>query len=201
MDRNLINFYNEIEELKCTVRYNGAPKIFQESTADHTWKLTFMCIDLIEKYNIKLDIIITMKIALVHDLCEYNQSNDITMADVISGKISKEEKNKIEKEAMNNLVNKYNRKDIFDLWNQYETQVTNEARFVKLVDRIESMLHILDKLKCGHIIGNLTDDVVYADKYINNFPVLKPLLLEIKNQYKAEFKKIGLEWKDEYNLK
>jgi len=200
MNKNLIDFYNEIEDLKNTIRYNGAPDIFKESTADHTWRLALMSIDLIEKYNIELDIIKTLKIALTHDLCEYKQINDVTMADVISGKTSKEDKNKLEKEAMVDLTSKYNRQDIFDLWNEYEKQLSNEAKFVKLIDRIESMLHILKKLKNGHNIGNLTDDVIYADKYIYNFPILKPLLIEIKEQYKIEFEKIGLEWKEEYNI-
>lgn len=190
-ENNLIEFYNEIEELKTTIRYNGASKEFHESTADHTWRLAFMCMDLKESYNIDIDIMHAIKIAFVHDLGEIKLDNDITMVDVLSGKVSKESKDNIELEVIKELSNKYNRNDIYELWMEYESQLTMESKYVKLVDRLESMLHILDKLEKGLMIDNIRDDIVYADKYIDNFPLLIPFLNEIKNRYKVIIEKIG----------
>ncbi|HOO67968.1 MAG TPA: HD domain-containing protein [Bacilli bacterium] len=196
----LIKFYNEIENLKTTTRYNTAPSIFLESTADHTWRVSVMALDLKEKYDLNIDILHAIKIALIHDLGEYNQDNDVTIVDVINNKITKKQKDEMELESIMNLTIKYNRKDILKLWEEYENQSSKEAKYIKLIDKMESMLHILDKIENGYIINNLTDDIIYADKYIKDFPELLPFLRIIKQKYKKVFKKIGIKWLREYDI-
>ncbi|OGO86909.1 MAG: hypothetical protein A2Y24_08395 [Clostridiales bacterium GWE2_32_10] len=196
----LLDFYNEINKLKNTVRYNGADDIFKESTADHTWRLALMCIDLKEKNNIDIDITYAVKIALIHDMCEYQQNNDITIVDVIDGRVTKKDKKKLELDTMKVLAERYSRNDIFEIWMDYENQNSKESKYVKLLDRMESTLHIIDRLGKDNFISNLDAVATYCDKYIANFPELIPVLRGIKDKLKVKFIRIGIEWKMEYDM-
>jgi len=78
-----------------------------------------------------------MQLSIVHDLAEA-QVGDITPREGIS----KEEKRRLEREAMSNfceamLHNSVAASRILSLWEEYEEQHTPEARFVKDLDRFE----------------------------------------------------------------
>lgn len=79
-----------------------------------------------------------MKLALVHDMAECIVG-DIAPAD----NIPKAEKHRREKEAMEHLtglLNESQRKEIYELWNEYETQSSAEAKLVKELDQLEMIL-------------------------------------------------------------
>ncbi|CAG8471805.1 12606_t:CDS:2 [Acaulospora colombiana] len=78
--------------------------------------------------------------AIVHDLAE-SLVGDITPFEGIS----KEEKHRRESEAMRHLCshlleNSPQSKEIFALWQEYEDATTNEAKFVKDIDKFEMIL-------------------------------------------------------------
>ena len=197
---NLLDFYNEVNKLKTTIRYKGTDNVFKESTADHSWRLALMCMDLYERYNVDIEIMYAVKLALVHDLCEYNQNNDFTVSDVLNGRVSKEQKNKLELEAMNDIAKKYNRNDIFEMWKDYENHNSKEAKYIKLLDRMEAILHIIDKLDAGKFISDLGYIAIYCDELVKKFPELIPVLKGIKDKLKRKFLKAGIEWKAEYDV-
>ncbi|KAF5894907.1 HD domain-containing protein 2 [Clarias magur] len=79
-----------------------------------------------------------MKLALVHDLAE-SIVGDIAPAD----NVSKAEKHQREKEAMvriTGLLAEDLRKELYQLWEEYENQSSNEARVVKELDQLEMIL-------------------------------------------------------------
>ena len=79
-----------------------------------------------------------IKLALAHDMAECIVG-DVTPSD----RVSKEEKHRQEKQAMEQLAELAGEeagKELYELWEEYEFQKTPEANFVKDVDRFEMVL-------------------------------------------------------------
>ena len=79
-----------------------------------------------------------MMLSLVHELGE------VYAGDFIPNQVSKEEKHKLEEEAVDNLLNEASfENDFKELWLEYENQLSKEAEFVKQVDKIEPILQAI----------------------------------------------------------
>ena len=106
-----------------------------ESVADHSWSVAMLCMSIIQKYNLELDLDKCMKLAIVHELGE------IYAGVFVPHQISKEEKHKLEVQAVDDLLNEASfDNDYKELWLEYENQTSEEAVFVKQVDKLEPML-------------------------------------------------------------
>jgi putative hydrolase of HD superfamily len=140
-----------------------------------------------------------MKIAAVHDIAEAI-TGDIDFLEIYDGKIEKIGKQKIEKEAVEKLKNFLSPeigKEIFDLWYEYEKSETKEAKFIKALDKIETLTQLAE---AGYKTYDRPEIIAnYADDAVKNFPELLPVLKFVKRKLKEEFVKAGFEWKGEYN--
>ena len=135
-----------------------------ESVADHSWSVTILCMSIIQKYHLDLDLEKCMKIAIVHELGE------IYAGDFIPNQVSKEEKHKLEEQAVDSLLNEASFDNNFkELWLEYENQLSEEAVFVKQVDKLEPMLQ-------APAFGVKTKD--YFNDECVTIPCLKELLQE-----------------------
>jgi len=90
-------------------------------------------------------------------------------------------------------------KEIYNLWQDYEKGRTKEAKFIKALDKIETLTHftgikIPNKIDAPELLG------LYGNKEIKNFPELKEMFKLVKNEIKKDFKKNGVPWKKEYNI-
>lgn len=113
-----------------------------ESVADHSWSTAFLTL----VYGMKEENIDTdhaIKIALVHDLAEAETGDIATRAkDVDQGK-SENEKNELEHHFFEKLTDTLGDDNIRELWKEYEQKKTDEARFVKDMDKVELCLQAL----------------------------------------------------------
>lgn len=135
-----------------------------ESVADHSWAVTILCMSIIQKYHLDLDLEKCMKIAIVHELGE------IYAGDFIPNQVSKEEKHILEEKAVDSLLNEASFDNNFkELWLEYENQLSEEAVFVKQVDKLEPMLQ-------APAFGVKTKD--YFNDECVTIPCLKELLQE-----------------------
>ena len=138
---DLLKFMSLVGKLKSTKRtgwvYRGVKS--PESVSDHMYRMAIMSFLLTgreEGTSINRDQCI--KLALVHDMAECIVG-DITPFDGVS----KEEKHKREKQTMeylSSLVGEEVGKEFLQLWQEYEAQETEEAKFVKDLDRFEMIL-------------------------------------------------------------
>ena len=100
-----------------------------------------------------------VKLAITHDLAECIVG-DITPFDGIP----KDAKHQMELDAMNSIVgllgNTVAAKEIYDLWMEYETQSSNEAIFVKDLDKLEMCCQALEyeKSKSSFCIRRIAHD-------------------------------------------
>ena len=95
-----------------------------ESVASHSWGMSLLAMILCPEY---LDLSKVLQICIVHDLPE-SIVGDITPYDGVS----KEEKKIMESSAMKNIAPEF-----FELWKEYEDQSSEEARFVKRMDKLD----------------------------------------------------------------
>lgn len=195
----IFDFLHKIEKLKPTYRYNKTSTGEKESSADHSWRLALMVFILASELKLDIDVVKAIKIALVHDLAEA-LTGDIDAALIAEGKTTAEDKYSLETKAIKELketLPKESGDEISNLWHEYEKCETQEAKFVKALDKIETLTQLVE---CGHEMYDKPEFIAnYADKAVKNFPELTEVLKIVKRKLKAEYEKGGIEWKEEYN--
>ncbi|KAJ8396260.1 hypothetical protein AAFF_G00021270 [Aldrovandia affinis] len=134
---NMLQFMKLVGQLKRVPRTGWVYRNVKqpESVSDHMYRMSIMALTITDR-NINRDR--CMKMALVHDMAECIVG-DIAPAD----NISKAEKHRREEEAMKHLTGLLQeglRKEIYELWDEYEQQASPEARLVKELDQLEMIL-------------------------------------------------------------
>ena len=201
--KQILNFLHQAGELKKAYRFseNLCKEKFGDSSADHSWRLALMAIVVADELKLGLDMERALKIALIHDLPEAI-TGDIDFRLIAAGKITKEEKNKLEAKAMKKfkkLLPPEIGQEIYNLWIEYETGESKEAKFVKTLDKMESILFFNEvknknKIDAPDLIG------AYGNKQADQFPELKNIFKLIKKELKNEFKESRFPWKKEYDI-
>lgn len=194
----IFNFLHKIEKLKSTLRYNRTTSGRRESVADHSWRLALVTFIIADELKLNINVNRSIKIALVHDLAEA-LTGDIDSILIAEGKVSKEEKEKKEIDAITNLKKTLPEtigKEISDLWCEYNECKTREAKFVTALDKIEAITQLAES---GYKLYAKPEFLAkYANKSVKAFPELLGMLNIVKRKLKSEFDKIGIEWKKEY---
>lgn len=195
----IFNFLRKIENLKSTYRYNKTSAGEKESSADHSWRLSLTTFIIADELKLKIDVTKSIKIALVHDLAEA-LTGDIDAILIAEGKVSAEDKNRQEVGAIKKLKETLPEtigNEISSLWYEYEEGETQEAKFVKALDKIETLTQLAES---GYKIYGKPEFIAnYANKAVKKFPELTEMLKIIKKKLKLEFDKGNIEWKYEYN--
>ena len=146
----VIRFIKEIENLKSVTRTAWTKTGRRESTAEHSWRLAMLLMVLIEDFK-DLDIDKAIKMSLVHDLGELYDGD-------ISAKLQNDNDNKAEMEEkamrrMLTILPENLAENIYDLWKEYNECSTKEAKLVKAMDKLETIVQ--------HNQGNNPEDFDY----------------------------------------
>ena len=146
----VIRFIKEIENLKSVTRTAWTKTGRRESTAEHSWRLAMLLMVLREDFK-DLDIDKAIKMSLVHDLGELYDGD-------ISAKLQNDNDNKAEMEEkamrrMLTILPENLAENIYDLWKEYNECSTKEAKLVKAMDKLETIVQ--------HNQGNNTEDFDY----------------------------------------
>jgi putative hydrolase of HD superfamily len=167
--KELLNFFIEIGKLKKIPRKGWVLIGIKnpETIAGHTFHEAIMAWILAKEKRSNFNIERILKIALVHDLCEL-YAGDMTPYDEILPKDKKEwpklfdkwprflkskkikkylQKHKKERASLIKLTSKLPpalKKEILNLWLDYEKGLTKEGRFVRQVGRLTTLLQALE---------------------------------------------------------
>lgn len=194
-----LSFLGFAEQLKSTLRYGTLRSGRRESTAEHSWRLALMTTLFLPQQTSPLSEERILKIALVHDLSEA-LAGDVDAVLIAEGKMTKEEKQRRENEAWSTMMQNLpeeQQKRLTEWRNEYEEGMTPEAVFVKAMDKLETLLQLVES---GFSTYDKPDFIpTYADKAVAKVPALHNVLREIKKRLKAEFEKGGIPWKAEYD--
>ncbi len=195
----IFNFLSKAERLKSTIRYNKTTSGREESSAEHSWRLALMTFLMADELKLDIDVLRSLKMAIVHDIPEAI-CGDVDAVLIAEGKFSNDLKQENERKAMDELracLPKMLDEEIYGLWHEYQGCETKEARFVKALDKIETLTQLAES---GHKIYDKPEFIAnYGNPYVKDFPELKPMLLELKKRLKKEFEKGGITWKKEYD--
>jgi putative hydrolase of HD superfamily len=135
-----ITAYYEINQLKQLYRQGwlqrGIPKSLCESVAEHSFSMALLAMLLLDRLSPKLDRQQVLLMALIHDLGEI-YAGDFTPQDGVLT----QQKHDLEASAIQQVFGGLpDGQRFIDVWQAYEQGESPEARFVKLVDRLEMAL-------------------------------------------------------------
>jgi len=212
--REILNFLIEVFKLKEMPRTGWVLRDVTdpETVAEHTFGVATIAWPLGEKSN--LSVKKAIKIALSHDLCEV-YAGDITpffyypklpeskeeMKEMLMkwSRLSKKEKEKIgkakfekEKKALFKLVKNLEpkiKKEIFSSWLDYENGLVREGRFVRQLNRIETLVQSI-KFFGTKVVKSGSNWWEWVEEVADNHSLLEFLKVVQSKFYGRKFKTI-----------
>lgn len=130
-------FLREAERLKSVLRSAHTSTGRTESTAEHTWRLCLMAM-IFEDELAGMDMLRLLKMCLVHDLGEAIHG-DIPAIEQ-DRHPGKSEQEKADLVHLTRSLGESQRAAILALWQEYEDAASPEARAVKALDKLETIL-------------------------------------------------------------
>jgi putative hydrolases of HD superfamily len=163
---NLVSFFRFVCNLKRIKRSGWTHKSnieSPESIADHSYSMCVMSMVLAEILNLDTEHI--MKMVNLHDLAES------LVGDYTPDKISAEKKEVLENKAMKKIISKLPsalRENYLDIWNEYNDNITDNAKFVHNLDKLEMALQAKEYEFDGYSKESLQIFLKSATEYISN---------------------------------
>jgi len=140
MDRlaRQLQFILEIDRLKSVYRrtylIDGSRS---ENSAEHSWHLALLAMVLSEHANDSLDVFKVIKMVLIHDIVEIDAGDTYIYGDQ-AGKVERERR---AADRIFGLLPPDQEQEFRQLWHEFETAETPEARFASALDRFMPQLH------------------------------------------------------------
>ncbi|GGE60332.1 HD domain-containing protein [Priestia taiwanensis] len=184
------------EKLKVEMRHSWLSNGRQESVAEHTWRMSLMGI-LIEPYlPQKVDLLKMLKMIIIHDLVEA-EAGDIPTFDTMNSAELKEQKVKNEAKAIENIRDMLGDDlgiELYDLWFEFETKETYEAKVANALDKLEVQIQhneadISTWLEIEHQMTFMMDKHVAFDPVLQQFKGL----IEVEGEKKLHKAGIDVE--------
>lgn len=132
-----VSFIQEAEGLKSVTRTSWTASGRRESTAEHSWRLALLAWALLDQYP-GLDKARVLSLCLIHDLGERYDGDHSASDHPDPVRKEREERAAIARLAA--LLPPEKGEEFRALWEEYEHAATPEARFVKAMDKAETIL-------------------------------------------------------------
>lgn len=134
-----INFIKEIDKIKYIQRKTKLINSDRnENDAEHSWHLAMMAIVLAEHSNVPIDILKVVKMVLIHDIVEID-AGDTFIYDTTKSHSNTDEE-RIAANRIFGMLPKEQAEELISIWEEFESGLTNEAKFAKSMDRLEPLL-------------------------------------------------------------
>lgn len=171
-EQDVINYYVLCNKLKNVIRTGWLDWKVQrnrlESIAEHIYGVQMLAIAMKTIYQYDIDIMKVIYMLAIHELGE------TIIGDLTQFQISKEEKEKMEHEAVHSILSSLIGGDkIEDLFLEFDSHATAEARFVYQCDKLECDIQckLYDQEGCVDLKqqeGNATADNELVKKLLEN---------------------------------
>lgn len=134
-----IQFILEIDKLKTVLRQTRlADGSRRENSAEHSWHLALMAI-LLSEYAVEaIDPLRVVTMLLIHDLVEIDAGDTFAFDSV--GNINKAALELAAAERIFNLLPTDQAVKLRSLWEEFEVQITPEAKYATALDRLQPLL-------------------------------------------------------------
>lgn len=134
---NILTFLRHAEQLKNTYRSSHTSTGRKESVAEHTWRLCLMTL-VLERHFPEVDMSRVIKICIIHDLGE--AINGDIPAPSQDDSIEKSEKERNDLLQLADSLPDYLKKELVELWDEYENASSSEAKTAKGLDKLETII-------------------------------------------------------------
>jgi putative hydrolase of HD superfamily len=140
--KELLNYSHKLKHLYRT----GWVKVgvdIPETVASHSWNMALMAMNLSQNYKnkFKYDYDKVIKMCLCHDLAES------IIGDITPHEKSYKTKDKIEEEAMHEIVTKSSMPELYELFKEYAENKTPEAKLSHDLDKLDMYAQALSYKK------------------------------------------------------
>ena len=160
-----IEFIKEVDKLKYILRKT---KLFNsdrnENDAEHSWHLALMAMVLVEHANFPVDLLKVMKMLLIHDIVEID-AGDTFIYDAQKNHDNTEEE-RAAAQRIFGLLPEDQAHELIALWEEFEAQQTNDAKFARAMDRLEPLLQNTSNNGGTWNEFGVNYDKVYAKKQV-----------------------------------
>ncbi|GAB3162807.1 HD domain-containing protein [Telluribacter humicola] len=162
-----IEFIKEIDKLKYIVRKTKLLNSDRpENDAEHSWHLAMMAIILSEHSNAPIDVLKVVKMLLIHDIVEIDAGDTFIYDTQKSHDNTEEERQAAER--IFGLLPDDQARELIAIWEEFEEQATNEAKFARAMDRFEPLLqNVSNNGGTWSEFGVDFDKVYYKKQVIN----------------------------------
>ena len=110
----------------------------KENDAEHAWHMAIMTFLLSEYANEDIDVLKTIRMILIHDIEEIDAGDTYAYDD--AGIATQAERELKAANRIFNLLPEDQAKQMLDLWLEFETGESAEARFAKVMDNIQPIM-------------------------------------------------------------
>jgi putative hydrolase of HD superfamily len=132
-----IAFIKEAERLKNVLRSAHTSSGRRESTAEHTWRLCLMAITFADQLG-SVDVAKLLRLCVIHDLGEALHG-DIPATEQ-TGTVGKSEQERKDLIELTRTLPPSLQAEFVTLWEDYEYAGSREARIVKALDKLETII-------------------------------------------------------------
>jgi putative hydrolase of HD superfamily len=174
--KKILHFIKYAEGLKNEMRHASKSNGMRESVAEHSWNLALILLLVRPYLKIDFDLERALKMAVVHDLGEID-SGDISRlvhTGVEDIRAKKYEDEKIAMQKISEVAGVFGQ-EIYELWCDFESVGSNEAKIVKALDAFEGQYQFLsdpvtefkksDSSQVGKIIAE-TSKLMEVDSFL-----------------------------------
>jgi putative hydrolase of HD superfamily len=172
----VLAFLRAAERLKTVTRSGWTSTGEAESVAEHTWRLCLMAMVLYGQAE-NIDLARLLKMCLIHDLGEAI-GGDVPAPAQVAGR-SKAGQERADLLSLVEPLPAAGRREILELWDEYEAASSPEAKLAKGLDKLETILQ--------HTQGRNPDDFDYAFNldYGQRYTAADPVLAALRSRLDA----------------
>jgi len=136
---DVVGFIIEIDKLKAVTRkVKPLTADRYENPAEHSWQIAIFAWSIAPFASAPVDINRVIKLLLVHDIGEIDTGD--TMAFVVEGVAERKQAERVAVERIFGLLPANERDEMLALWQEFEDEVTPEARLAHAADRATPVL-------------------------------------------------------------
>ena len=172
----VLGFLRAAERLKTVTRSGWTSTGEAESVAEHTWRLCLMAMVLYGRAE-NIDLARLLKMCLIHDLGEAI-GGDVPAPAQVAGS-PKAGQERVDLLSLVEPLPAAGRREILELWDEYEAASSPEAKLAKGLDKLETILQ--------HTQGRNPDDFDYAFNldYGQRYTAADPVLAALRSRLDA----------------
>lgn len=178
-----LRFTREVERLKNVLRTAYTTTGRHESTAEHSWRLTLLAA-ILSAERLELNAQRVLEMCLIHDLGEVYDGDIPAIAQSDPSAKAASELRAMEQLAA--LLPPQTGAWIKALWEEYEACLTPEARWVKALDKAETIIQHNQGANAPDF--DYTFNLGYGAGYFNDDPLLRTLRQLLDDQTRCHIR-------------